>query len=430
MNGLIKRFGFSSRKTRPVGLTVATLCLAGKAGLAFAPGKITQWMVVTNPSSFSRMGEVIAVKRTVFANTRRQLLPQVKKGTTVLISQVVDSNGDGVWDEVLVEVTLPPHAKDTLQIEWVAEAKTAPFPAFTNVRLSLRSDSGTPSPDIPKAVHLRGFTQNIAKPYYQMEGPGIENDKVAFRAFFDVRNGKDIYGKTVDTPVLEQVGVGASWHELQPWGMDVFHTGASLGAGGLAVAENGKIYRLGDADTATYEALYKGALGAAFRLRFSGWDVATKKESGTETVSMTKGNFYYKNEIALNLNSFQHLLAGIANFGIANVVYKKHNATFSSISTYGPQAEGTNTNLGVAILFPSADYVHHRTADSSSSIPNTSYVELKPSTQNKKTIYFFAGWEKTDARFSTGEGFRQYLQESAERLAHPIRVKIINQKSL
>lgn len=48
-----------------------------------------------------------------------------------------------------------------------------------------------------------------------MEVPGIENDKVAFRAFFDYRNSKDIYGKIVDTPTLERVGVGSGWHELQ-----------------------------------------------------------------------------------------------------------------------------------------------------------------------------------------------------------------------
>jgi len=61
----------------------------------------------------------------------------------------------------------------------------------------------------------RGFVQNIANPVYQMEGPGIENNKVAFRSFFDKRNGKDIYGKLITTPILDQVGLTESWHILQ-----------------------------------------------------------------------------------------------------------------------------------------------------------------------------------------------------------------------
>lgn len=426
MNRLIKRFGPGSKQFKTRALTLTTLALLTKAVPGVAQGKATQWIGITNPSSFDRTGEVIAIKRSLLTTGQQTLTPQVKQGKAVLISQIVDKDGDGIWDELLVEISLAPRAKDKLRIEWVADDKAASFPTVADVRLSLRSDTKTPSPDIAKATHGRGFTQNIAKPYYQLEGPGIENDKVAFRAFFDVRNGKDIYGKIVDTPVLKYVGVGASWHELQPWGMDIFRTGSSLGAGGLAVKEDKKLYRLGDADTATFTALYEGPLQAAFGLRFKGWDVGKGKGSGSETISMTKGNFYYQNDVDLSLNSLQNLIVGIADFGKGNVVYKAHNNGFSSLSTYGPQAEGTGTKLGVAVLFPSADYVEHKTTDTASAVPNTTYVALKH--KGKKTVCFFAGWEKTDARFSTEAGFQTYLQEASERLAHPVQLKIINHK--
>ena len=210
--------------------------------------------------------------------------------------------------------------------------------------------------------------------------------------------------------------------------MDIFHTGNSLGAGGLAIEEKAKIYRLGDADTATFTSMYEGPLSAAFCLNFKGWDVGTGKGDGSENLSITKGTFYYKNEIALNLTRLQRLVAGIANFGVDKPIYKKQNSTFSSLSIYGAQAEGTNTKLGVAILFPTADYVTHNTTDSASSIPNTSYISLRPPANGKTTIYFFACWEKTDSRFSTEQGFEEYLDVSAEALAHPIQVRVINQK--
>ena len=396
--------------------------------LTAASSGIKPWLVITNTTSFIRTNEVIAVKRHLLGNVHKNLIPVIRKKDAALISQTVDEDKDGIWDNLLVEVTIGAHATDTFEVVWVGKDAEVSGKPFTGVRLSLRSENAVPSAPIHKAVRFRGFTQNIAKPYYQMEGPGIENDKVAFRAFFDSRNGKDIYGKTVDTPVLEKVGVGATWHEMQPWGMDILKVGNSLGAGALAIEEDNRIYRLADADTAVFQSLYAGALQAAFDLNFTGWDVGTGKRTGSETVSVTKGAFCYKNDIRLALHMNQHLMAGIANFGVDTVVYKKHNASFSSISTYGKQAEGTQTNLGLAIMFSSGDYMSNKTADTASVIPNTSYVVLKRSPGNKKVIYLFACWEKTDPRFHTQQGFNDYLQRSAQELAHPIQVKLIRKK--
>ncbi len=387
-----------------------------------------QSIIVANPAPFARINEVVAIERNFFGKAKMGLYPVVKEKNKILVSQVIDENNDDVWDELLIEIDLGPHIKDTLEISWVAKEQQRRFKKITNVQLSLRSDTDTPSPEINHAVRIRDFSQNIAKPFYQMEGPGIENDKVAFRVFFDSRNSKDIYGKTVDTPVLERVGVGAGWHTLQPWGMDIFHTGNSLGAGGLAVEENKKIFRLGDADTSNFMVLYEGALKAAFGLDFKNWDVATGKKSGSETISLTKGDFYYKNVIRVGLNKNQHLIAGIANFGIDKIGYKKHNAVFSSVSTYGKQVEGTDTKLGVAILFSSDQYINHLTTDTASIIPSTTYVTLKPSADGKQVIYFFACWEKTDKRFETQQGFDNYLQQAAESLAYPVQIKMIVKK--
>ncbi len=380
-------------------------------------------VIIHNPLAVTRNNETITLQRAALKNIPDNLFPLVKCKNKTAITQAVDEDSNGVWDELLIEVSLAPGATDTLIITWVNKTDKPAFNPSAGVYLSLRSENGLPSPLITQAIRYRGFTQNIAKPFYQMEGPGIENDKVAFRSFFDYRNGKDIYGKIVDTPVLSKVGVGATWHELQPWGMDILKVGNSLGAGALAVLDKQQIFRLGDADTTTFSALYEGALQAAFALTFKNWDVAGSKENGSERLSITKGNYYYKNTIQVPLKSGQQLIAGIANFMEEKAVYQKHNAKFSSISTYGKQAEGTLTNLGLAILFPANDYIENKTAAVSSVIPNTSYVALRGS--NIKTIYFFACWEKTDSRFKDQQGFSSYLNTMAQLLANPIQIKIL-----
>lgn len=382
----------------------------------------SQSVIIANPTAFTRNKEIISIKKIDLVNIDNSLYPSVKRQNQFLVSQTIDTNSDGIWDELLIEVSLAANVKDTLQINWLLKEEIS-FPKRTNIHLSLRSDTEVPSSEINHTTRKRGFVQNIAKPFYQMEGPGFENDKVAFRAFFDHRNGKDIYGKIVDVPILEKVGVGASWHNLQPWGMDILKVGNSLGAGALAVKENNKIYRLGDADTTTFQVLYEGALQAAFKLNFTNWDVVNAKQNGSEIISITKGNFYYQNEVSMVLNKFQNLVTGFSNFIDAKVLYKKYNTHFSSISTYGKQADGSDNNLGMALVFSTKNYLENKMADQTTTIPNTSYLVLKPC--NKTSIYFFACWEKSDNRFATRQGFENYVDQTVQELSNPIKIKII-----
>ncbi len=411
---------FQRLKISATSLFLLTLVIA----FSMEPGE--QLITINNPLAVGRNNEVITIKRNLFGNVPSHLFPLVKKNNARCVTQTLDVNNDGRWDELLIEVSLAANSTDTLQVSWVKKSELPLFQKRTNVQLSERSDNAIPSLEINQAIRYRGFTQNIAKPFYQMEGPGIENDRVAFRSFFDYRNGKDIYGKIVDTPILERVGVGASWHEMQYWGKDILKVGNSLGAGALAVEDNQQIIRLGDADTTTFNVLYEGPLQASFVLDFKQWDVANGKQNGTETISISRGNYFYKNDITLSLSRLQYLVVGFANFGIDRLAYSVYNKMFSAVSTFGKQADGTNTNLGLAIMFPTHEYVRHATTDSSSPVSNTSYVSLNPS--SKKTIYFFACWEKTDQLFATKQGFTNYLQQTADLLANPINIKMIYKK--
>lgn len=399
-----------------------TACLFGSFS-SLGAGRVKELMLILrNPLPSQRTDEVVSLKRTFFKTTT-SLYPVFKKSKKLLICQYVDGNKDEQWDEVLFQITLAPRTTDTVQVEWVEKSRLPKFEHFTGVRLSLRSTDGRPTPNIEKAVRARGFTQNIAAPYYQMEGPGIENDKVAFRAFFDNRNGKDIYGKVKAEPVLESVGVTGSWHQLQEWGMDILKVGSSLGAGALAVKEKEKLYRLADADSSFFELLYGGPLQAAFVLTFKGWDIGSVKGDGMEIITINKGEYFYRNKITIPLKSNQQLVSGLANFSGADAKLTKYNAAFSSISTYGAQADGTKTALGLAVLFSASQHQSHGTTAATDPIGNTSYVALK-SLPAERTLFVFACWEKTDIRFITKEGFASYLQQIADKLANPIHITI------
>ncbi|WP_210518413.1 DUF4861 family protein [Hymenobacter terricola] len=385
------------------------------------PGRI----VLRNTQQAARASEIISIARSRFQRVAAGYFPLVKKGAKTYVTQLIDTDADGQWDELLLEASLGANARDTLRLAWVGAARQPAFEQLTNVRFSRKTRTSQPEAEIAFLERPRGFTQNIADPVYQLEGPGIENDKVAFRAFFDQRNGKDVYGKIRPAPVLEQVGVIGSWHTLQPWGMDILHTGSSLGAGALAVRDAHGLHRLADADKTTFQALYEGPLRAAFALRFTNRDGAGASQNGRETIALEKGNYYYANRITLNLTERQQLVSGLANFDTLRVVYQNHNAQLSSISTYGGQAEGDKAKLGLAILFPARQYAAYATTRATAAIPNTSYVALKPEKSGAYTVWFFACWEKTDARFSTQAGFAAYVQQAADQLANPITATVV-----
>jgi len=224
--------------------------------------------------------------------------------------------------------------------------------------------------------------------------------------------------------ILDKVGLTGSWHKLQDWGMDILRTGNSLGAGGLAVKENGRLWPMADADTTYYRFAGEGPLQASFVMKFINWDTGASKTNGSERIILQKGDFFYQDEIQVSLNNIQKLVCGMPCFASDSLVFTRHNQQYSSVSTYAKQADGTASNLGLAIMFPAKEYFSKGKTGETDQLASTFFVELNPSRAGSQTVRFFACWEMTDKRFSTHEGFSGYLRETADRLSSPITVKV------
>lgn len=413
---------------QPILPALMLFCACGPA--AWSAPAASQVLRVSNDRSFARVNEVVRIPRRDLQGDNSTNVPVFEYAGKVLVSQLVSSDGGPQWDAALVQVSLPPNASESVSIRWVKPSDAPQFPVRAGVRMSLRSLDDKPTPEIRHEERERGFVQSTEKPKYQMQGPGIENDKFALRVFFDHLNGKDLYGKLADLPVLSQIGLGGSWHKLQPWGMDILKTANSIGAEGLAVQEGGTIYRLADADHSVYDALYNGPLQSAFRLRFTGWDIGTTRGPGEEYLSMTVGQYLMEEQLTVSLAKNQMLVTGLPSFYPSlHLKHTIYNEKISSISTYGPQAEGTGTSLGLAIFFPTESFRELRTATSDDKqLPSSSYVVLDESQRKQHRLVFAACWEKTDKRFATEQGFEDYLAHEAEIMAHPIQFAVTAQR--
>ena len=380
---------------------------------------------ISNDRPFAREGEILKITRAELHAETSIRVPVFLQRGEVLPSQLLDDDTTGAWTAVLIQVSVPPRTRQELRLRWVMPEEVSNRQHATDVLLSLRSTNGQPNPGIITETRARGFVQDIANPKYQLEGPGIENDKFVLRVFFDHRNGRDLYGKLVASPIISQIGITGSWHSLQPWGMDILKTGGSLGAGGLAVEQNGEIHRLADADSSTFHALYDGPLQAAFQLTYAKWDVGAEHEDGKDILSVNAGNYLLEDNLELALHPGQSLIAGLPDFyPSVRTKHTVHNSQISSISTYGPQAEGTGTKLGLAVFFPTMNFRREAiTSAADGTIPNSFYVVLDQPTKSHH-LTLAVCWEKTDARFSTEAGFDAYLSRQAEIMVHPIRISI------
>ncbi|MEO9476214.1 MAG: DUF4861 family protein [Cyclobacteriaceae bacterium] len=366
----------------------------------------------SNESEFYRAGEIVRVKRS-------EDMPKNLMLSDPFLTQCVDLDADGIWDLLLIESDFEPEEIKDVQLKAIEPTQQPDLNTGTDISFSVRADKKYSGLEISEITRYRGAKQNIRQPFFHLEGPGIENDKVAFRTFFDPRNGKDIYGKTTEQLTLHEAGIDTSWHKLSDWGMDILQVGNSLGAGGLAVLEADKLHRLGDADKSVYTKLYSGPLEAAHRIDFMGWDAGSKKIDGYEQLTLTRGKYYYSNEIGVS-DTALILAIGMPNFKSESFNLTQHNAKYSSVWTYAHQADGTNSKLGMAIMFENRQYHSHNEIKEGLDIGNTNYVALKARARNK--VYFFACWELSNPFFSKQENFEQYLQDEADKLSNPIQI--------
>jgi hypothetical protein len=175
-------------------------------------------------------------------------------------------NQDGNWDELAFQIDIQRNTKADVKIKWVESADAPVYPKRTQSWFGMSENRDGKFKAVKSEFRPDWWTPQQQPPRYQMEGPGWENDKVAFRNYFDSRNGMDIFGKTTSKMILDSVdGSYRDYHKMCPWGMDVLKVGSSLGAGAFALMERGAPFPLQQ----TTSSSFKEILPAMSKLNFS-----------------------------------------------------------------------------------------------------------------------------------------------------------------
>jgi hypothetical protein len=397
-----------------------------------------------NPLAIERPDELIVFQR---RDVERSLGP-LKAGEFLSVrgpdgrpiaAQFDDVDGDRKWDEAVILYSLRPKEKTVLTLTVTAIDPIGHDIQRAHVRLRKKNPDESFGPSVPEeTMPLRNPPTDFSKqrlPAYLTEGPAWENDKVAFRLYLDTRNNKDIYGKTTSKMMMDTVGANEkeSYHELSAWGMDLLHVARSLGAGAIAVS----VPRKGQVDTLTrlggesvkktvYRQLTDGPLLARFSLSYE-WEIGQSPVRIKEVISIWGGQYFYESRVTIQgAPEGCKLITGIADF-YQNSFEVLEEGRAAIAYSYGEQSENKD-RLGLGVLvdkinFAGADSIHKSNTDI-----NETYTVAQTIHKGQPLHYrFYAGWERTDMRFISLEGFRKFLRDEGQKYSAPVRV-VWNQK--
>lgn len=258
--------------------------------------------------------------------------------------------------------------------------------------------------------------------FIRYEGPGWESDRVGYRLYLDQRNAVDVFGKLVPEPVLQKAGLDGfdSYHELQPWGMDVLKVAKSLGVGSIATVVNGNALRVETTDSVTCRITENGDVYSSFLTRYLGWNTGTSKVDLDSRISIHAGTRLTHNRITVK-GQLDNIATGlIKDDKVKPELFTKKGdaASFGYIATYGPQSLNKGDNLGIVVFFHASQFIEF-TEDAFSHI-----VKLKPLAG--KVDYYYAGvWQLEPDGITDKAGFTAYIDRMAKELASPVNVEIV-----
>lgn len=383
-------------------------------------------LLITNTSGVSRTEDPVVISRDALAGLVD--VPSSQKVAVLSIkgkeipSQLDDLNQDGKWDELAFEIDIERNSSVEVKIKW-EEADEAPkFPKRTQAFFGVYSDGRFKS--VNKELRPDDWKPGKQPPRYQLEGPVWENDKVAFRNFFDSRNTIDIFGKARPSLVLDSVDVFyRNYHQMSSWGMSLIKVGSSLGAGSFALVEKGELIPLQTTESAEYQLVASGPVRSMFDLIYEGWKVSeTTKYNVRERISVWAGKYWYKNEVTISgFVGDKEIAVGIVNIkNPSQAIYKTNNLAYTSLCTHARQTENDDM-LGMGLLFPSRIFGGYGEAPKGDiwpkvdTVSHTYYAKLKIRSGQPVEYQFFTGWEKTEIRFGNAKYFTDVVQEEADR---------------
>ncbi len=404
----------------------------------FSCGKKAEF-TVSNPTNLDRPDEVIILTReqlTKKVELKEGMLPVFKLNDGEMVPcQADDLDSDGNWDEIAVLIDLSANETKKINVSFVQQDDYPVFEKRTNLSLKIKQEDGSYTEvENYRALPCSDGFEVIA----MAESVSWENDKIAFRNYFDCRNVKDLFGKLISEMVLDKIGTPemGNYHNLSHWGMDILHCGSSLGSGGLAILKNDSLYRLGSTEIYEYQKIVEGPVRSVFELRYSGWEVDGEMLEAIERITVYPGKYWFESDVTFKgCSDEDQIVTGIVTSHLKREPFEFKAGNFQCIGTHDVQSLNKD-ELGMAIIVPIAEagkigrtsdinffklgYETVKEKGFSHIISETYFIGQKCKSEVPAKHYFFSVWGLEKEQWKTEDGFKKYINEEAEKLSSPL----------
>ena len=338
--------------------------------------------------------------------------------------QINDLNGDSVADELLFMGAFGPSETKDYTLAYNPSGNFIKnFPKRTQAELSIKTGG-----EWKDRKYIGGTFRNVTwlrvpaeqtdhTDYIRYEGPGWESDKIGYRFYLDWRNATDIFGKLTDTMVLQNVGqVGAkSYHELAPWGMDVFKVGETLGIGSVGMWQKNKVTMVSVTDSVTCRIALNGNLHSQVETNYYGWKVGERKYTLVSDLAIFAGSRLTRHDLRIDDPSCNLCTGIILNDSVDVVTNKEDTAShYVYFGTWGWQSLNKD-NLGLGVIV-NRDDLQSITDDKMSHV-----LAFKTGLSGVR-YYFLAAWEKEPGGIRSKDDFKDYLEKTTVQLANPLQI--------
>ncbi|ADV51278.1 hypothetical protein Celal_4034 [Cellulophaga algicola DSM 14237] len=353
---------------------------------------------IENPISMIRKNETITLSAAVikanFPIERLQLI-QIKdlKSNTLLRTQAIDYNEDGVPEEFLFQTDFDPNEKKKFELYIIEKDSLITSKVYATY--------------MPTEEGMEDFTW--------------ENDFIGYRFYGQERALKqgtgiamDVWCKrTPDFLTEKWYAPSQSYHVDTGYGADHYNSGKNQGCGGTGLLANDSLYF----SNAFYDwkIIANGPIRTVFELKFTGW---TLNDTLIETKRVTLDAGHYFNRIE---SSYSNDIAALGYAPAISFVQRKDSDTkieqdLGWLASWESLGEGKG-NLGTGFITVASDIA------SIEKINNHVVSILKPKPEDTITYYTGAAWDEFGA-ISSKEAWLHYIKQQAECIKNPCIISV------
>lgn len=386
-----------TKSTKPLLVLFAAFCLCTIA--AAQPSRALQAIVsVRNPIPLTRPNETIAIQ----ANELKRVLPfddirrvhvRDQRSGQELLTQAVDEDGDGKYDQLLFQTDIGPVETRTFDLSLGDRRVTSPQSFKVYGRF------------------VREREDDFA----------WENDRIAHRMYGEAletwpqepltSSAVDVWVKRIPRLVVNDWYMVDDYHRDHGEGGDFYSAGSTRGCGGNGVWANGQLYA--SANFRNSRVLANGPLRLIFELTYPAWDAGGTRVSEIKRITLDAGQ---------NFNHFEshYTLERAADLSSAAGIRKGKDAAASKARESGIlrswESLDDHGKLGCAIIADPA-LLTGFPEDSKNFLATMKIPE-------NRVVSYFAGFGWSDAGFSTSEDWQHYVADFAQRVRAPLQVSL------